>query len=336
VLHVPYGTGLSNFSRKQEVFSVIQTPMATERLRTAKAAAGHVDFDPETFDPMRVMPVRHNLEHHPLLQLPAVVDLAQRLSNVCTVRFHDDRATPGTSFIDAPKTNPISRRPEEIVASIESAHAWLALLGVHKDPAYRALLDEVLESVRPVVDRTDPGMSYRRADIFVASPGAVTPYHLDHEHNFILQVRGEKLLNVCEPLDREVVTEQSLELFHATGSRELVVYRDEFTGRAHQFELEPGRGGYMPTTAPHWVKNGDNVSITISFTYYTRSLRRRELLHRGNYQLRRLGLRPTPVGQAPGMDRLKHAAFTALFGLRDVAAKGRGRHVEDFTQYYGN
>jgi hypothetical protein len=283
---------------------------------------------------MHVMPVRHNLEHHPLLQLPALVEVAQRLDGVCTVRFHDDRAAVNTSFVDAPNSNPVAGRPQDIVRSIESAHAWLALLGVHNDPAYRTLLDQVLEGVRPVIERKDPGMTYRGADIFVASPGAVTPYHMDHNNSFILQVRGKKLLYVCEPLDRQVVSERSLELFHGTGSRELVVYREEFDERANKFHLEPGLGGYMPTTAPHWVKNGDNVSITISFTFYTSGLRRRKLLHRGNYNLRRAGLVPTPVGQSPVRDAVKHAAFRALFGAHDLVQRTRGREVEDLLRYY--
>jgi len=299
-------------------------------------APPRLTFDANRFEPMRVMPVHHNLEHHPLLQLPALVEVAQRLDGVCTIRFHDDRAAVNTSFVNAPTSNPVAGRPDEIVRSIESAHAWLAILEVQHDPAYRALLDEVLENVRPVIERKDPHMTYFGADIFVASPGAVTPYHMDHNHGFILQVRGKKLLHVAEPLDREVVSERSLELFHGTGSRELVVYREEFDARANKFNLEPGLGGYMPSTAPHWVKNGDNVSITISFTFYTDGLRRRKLLHRGNHSLRRLGLKPSPVGQSPLKDGVKYAAFRALFRAVDSVQRLRGREVADLTRYYSS
>ena len=139
----------------------------------------------------------------------------------------------------------------------------MALHNVQNDPLYRTLVDEVLDYVQPRVDKKDPGMHDRAGWIFITSPNAVTPYHMDHEHNFILQVRGKKTLHVWEPLDREVVTERSLELFHAKHSRELVQYREEFQRRARVFDLEPGMGGYMPTTSPHWVKNGDGVSITV-------------------------------------------------------------------------
>ena len=39
------------------------------------------------------------------------------------------------------------------------------------------------------------------ARIFVSSPGAVTPFHMDHEHNFILQIRGNKKLYTWDPMD---------------------------------------------------------------------------------------------------------------------------------------
>lgn len=300
----------------------------------AESGPPRLTFDVDRFEPMRVMPVLHNLEHHPLLQLPALVKLAQRPDSVSAVRYHDDHAIFNTSFVDAPNSNPVAGRPEDIVRSIESAHAWLALLGVHNDPAYRELLDQVLESVRPVIESRDPQMTYRGSDIFVASPGAVTPYHMDHNSSFLLQIRGKKLLYVCDPLDRKVVSEESLELFHGTGSRDLVVYREEFDERAHKFQLEPGLGGYMPTTAPHWVKNDDNVSITISFTFYTSGLRRRKLLHRGNHLLRRTGLVPTPVGQSATQDAVKQAAFGALFGTTDLLKRMRGREVENLLRYY--
>jgi hypothetical protein len=313
---------------------MLHTPSAARDEALSYSMAPRLTMDASRFDPMRVLPVTHNLEHHPLLQLPALVDVAQRLSGICNIRYHDDRASFGTSFVDAPTSNPVGGRPEDIVRSIESAHAWLAMLNVHHDPQYRQLMDDVLGSVASIVERADSKMAYRGTDIFIASPGAVTPYHMDHNNNFILQVRGNKLLYVCEPLDRDVVTESSLELFHSTGSRDLVVYREEFLEKANTFDLQPGEGAYMPTTAPHWVKNGDNVSITISFTFYTAELRRRKLLHRGNYYLRRMGLNPSAVGQHESVDALKHGALRATFGARDGLKRVLGQQVEDTTQLY--
>jgi hypothetical protein len=279
-----------------------------------------IEFDTAAFDPLRIMAVRHRLMDHPLLQLPKLLELGRRLNAKGSVRTHNDQASAATDFTHAPDTHKTRLSVEETIRRIEEAQAWLALHNVQQDPEYRTLVDEVLDDVRPRVEAKDPGMGYRAGWIFITSPNAVTPYHMDHEHNFILQVHGRKTLNVWEPLDREVVTERSLELFHAKWSRELVTYDERFQPRARVFQLEPGLGGYMPLTSPHWVKNGDNVSVTVSFTYYTDLTRRLETLYRGNYTLRARGLAPAPVGRTPARDAVKHLAFR---GYLDAQRLGR-------------
>jgi hypothetical protein len=304
--------------------------MATaEALAPATSHTGPgIEFDEQAFAPMRIMEVHHRLVGHPLLELESLVELAKRMEKNGSFRFHNDKAEAGTSFVNATKTHKVDLPPHEIVSRIETAGAWLALHHVQRDPVYRELVDEVLDHVRPRVEAKDPGMHHRAGWIFVTSPGAVTPYHMDHEHNFILQVRGKKTLNTWDPLDRTVVTERSLELFHFKDSRDLVVYKEEFQPKARVFHLEPGLGGYMPSTTPHWVKNGDNVSITVSFTYYTDMTWRRKNLHRGNYRLRAMGMEPTPVGDQPGRDLVKFPLIRAEQAVRDVAKRLLGREVE--------
>jgi hypothetical protein len=293
-----------------------------------------IAFDPNRFDPMQIMPVRHELMEHPLLTLPSLVELAKRLEPRGLVRRHAGSALPDTDFKDAPELLPTRLAALDTIQNIEQADAWMALHNIQEDPIYRGLVDEVLDSVRPEVEKKDPGMCHRAGWIFVTSPNAVTPYHMDHEHNFILQILGKKTLHVFDPLDRQIVTERSLELFHSKHSRELVRYDEAFERTARVFELEPGMGGYMPTTAPHWVKNGDGVSITVSFTYYTRSTLRRKLLHKGNYALRKLGLNPHPVGESDFRDDVKALAYRAHLAAKDAVRSVRGREPVDLTGKY--
>lgn len=291
-----------------------------------RSPAPVIAFDPEAFDPLAIAPVRHALADHPLLQLPKLVELCARLGRV---RYHDDQAAPGTNFTTAPQTNAVGRSALETIADIEHARAWLALHNVQEDPEYRGLVDEVLDGVRPLVEPKDPGMHARAGWIFVTSPGAVTPYHMDHEHNFILQIRGTKTLHVFPPLDREIVTDRCLELFHHDWSRELVVYDPAFESRASVFELMPGMGGYMPQTSPHWVQNGPEVSVTVSFTYHTRAVRDRELLHKANFKLRRFGMQPRPVGESRLRDALVLASFRALEQGARFGRRLRGQAAPD-------
>ena len=290
--------------------------------------------DPASFDPWKIQAVRHTLSDHPLLQIDALVELGKRQQARKLVRTHTADATAGTSFADAPLLHPNDLGAAATLADIAKARAWMSLLNVQADPLYRRLIDDVLDEVRPLVSRRDPGMCYRAGWIFVSSPNTITPFHMDHEHNFILQISGRKRLYTWDPFDRVVVSERAQELFHDQHSRELVTWSEAWRARARVFELEPGLGGYMPSTTPHLVENGDNPSVTISFTYYTDATRQRELLYRGNAQLRRLGLEPRPVGTSRGRDRMKHAVLSGYTSARNVVRRALGRGVRDNGQPY--
>jgi hypothetical protein len=291
--------------------------------------APRIELDPATFDPWKVQAVTHRLGDHPLLQIDALVELGKRLAARRLVRTHSADATAGTSFADAPNLHPNQKSAEETLAGIAEARAWMSLLNVQADPTYRALIGEILDEIRPIVEERDPGMCYRAGWIFVSSPGAVTPFHIDHEHNFIMQIRGTKRLYTWDPFDREVVSERAQELFHDQHSREQVLWRDDLRGRARVFDLEPGLGGYMPSTTPHMVENGPGPSITISFTYYTDSTRRRELLYRGNARLRRLGLAPRPIGASQVRDQIAAAVLGGYTAARGAVRRALGRGVRD-------
>jgi len=286
------------------------------------------------FDPWRVQAVRHSLATHPLLQMDSLRELAKRLEARGRIRTHSDQAKADTPFNSAPETHPTGKRGTEALADVTKAAAWTSLLNVQTDDVYRTLVDEVLDSVKPTVDAVDPGMSYRGGWIFVTSPRAVTPFHMDMEHNFILQILGKKRLYVWEPSDRSVVTERGRELFLSYQQRDLVRFHEDFRKRAHVFELEPGMGGYMPSTAPHMVENGDGPSVTMSFTYYTDSTRKRSLLYRGKTHLRRLGFDPAPVGSDPLRDSTLTWAMQLYSGTKELAMRTLGKEVQSATAPY--
>jgi hypothetical protein len=296
--------------------------------------APRIHVDPVAFDPWKIQAVTHALSDHPLLQIDALVELGKRQQERKLVRTHAADATAGTSFADAPQLHPNAQSAVATLADIAKAKAWMSLLNVQADPVYRKLIDEILDEVRPVTDRRDPGMCYRAGWIFVSSPNAVTPFHMDHEHNFILQIRGKKRLYTWDPFDRVVVSERAQELFHDKHSRDLVIWSEDFRKRARVFDLEPGMGGYMPSTTPHMVENGDGPSITISFTYYTDATRQRELIYRGNARLRELGLDPAPVGSSPGRDRVKHAVLSRFTQAKNLVRRTLGRSIRENDQPY--
>ena len=284
------------------------------------------EVDWSAFDPWKVTPVRHRITEHPLLQIDQLVQLSSRLAKHGRIRTHSSEAYAGTAFNHAPMLYPNQRSPEETLANIASAKAWMSLLNVQTDDVYRGLVDEMLDDLKPAVDRVDPGMTYRGGWIFVTSPNTVTPFHFDKEHNFILQVRGHKRIYVWDHRDTVAASEEARDRFHSRHERDLLVWNDELRQRARVFDMYPGDGAYMPSTSPHMVENGAEPSITISFTYYTDATRRDSLLHRAHDRLRsRLGISLPPVGQRAALDAIVHGGYALTTSAGQLARRVAGR-----------
>lgn len=289
---------------------------------TQTCSASPIEFDPNEFDPWRIQPVHHRLADHPLLQMPQLQALAGRLDALGSIRTHGNDATAGTPFNDATRLHPNRRTAAETLTGIDDAKAFLSLLNVQIDPIYRELVGGVLDRVNELVAPRDPGMCYRGGWIFVSSPGTVTPFHFDKEHNFLLQIRGTKRVYVWDVDDTAVASELARDRFHHCHERKLLVWDETFRARAHVFDLRPGEGAYMPSTCPHMVENGDSPSVTMSFTYYTDATRRNALLHKAHAILRERGFAPPPVGASPLLDAGLMAMSQTRRLLRRVARIG--------------
>ncbi len=261
--------------------------------------------------------IHHNLATHPLFELSRLVELAQFL--------------PETSVEYNSGDIPVSQDPNltprnglsitETIRRIEECRSWLVLKNVEQDPEYRDILFDCLDQMRPVVDAVAPGMRVRQGFVFISSAGSVTPFHIDPENNFLLQIRGNKHVQLFNVEDRVVMPEEQLEKFF-TGAHRNIPYQPDFEPRGKWFELNPGDGLHFPVAAPHWVKNGDSVSISFSITFQTDSSQRRQSLHRWNNAMRRLGITPCPVGRSPWADELKFAAIRCGRTIKRWMGKG--------------
>lgn len=245
--------------------------------------------------------IGHQLCDHPLFELPRLVELLQSLPEE-SIEYN---AGDIPMSIDPKLTPRNGLSPEETIRRIEECRSWMVLKDVQQDPAYRKLLDECLAEVRPHSEKIAPGMRHAQAFIFVTSPNSVTPYHIDPEHNFLLQVRGSKTVHLFDGRDRELLREDELEYFYAVKPRNLN-FREENRDKAWVNDLQPGYGLHFPVTYPHWVRNHDAVSISFSITFRTPDLERRRMVYALNYRLRQRGNRPTPFGQSPWVDALKY------------------------------
>lgn len=246
----------------------------------------------------RPFTVRHGLTDRPAFRLERLIELARRLPPEA-VEYNAG---------DLPITQDPQRTPrtglsiEDTIRRITECRSWMVLKRVEVDPEYRRLLDECLDAIAPLA----PGMRTRRGFIFVSSPGSVTPYHIDHEYNFLLQICGRKSMSI---FDRSVVSEQELERFYRGAHRNLIL-ANHHEHAARTFELGPGDGVHVPVNAPHYVLNGPEVSVSFSITFRTPEGDRRSAVYLVNDRLRRLGFTPRAVGAAPVVDGAKYLGFS--------------------------
>lgn len=271
--------------------------------------------------PHRPFRITHQLTNHPLFQLHRLVELSRALPpdlveyNAGNVAVDQDPSkTPRTGLT-----------VEETIRRIEEANSWMVLKYVERDPAYRQLLLDCLGDVRPLSDRVTPGMSNIEGFIFVTSPHSTTPYHMDPEHNFLLQVRGQKTIHLWDQEDRSILSEQQLESFYVGGIHRNMPYKEEFTAREMRFELQPGDGLHFPITAPHWVRVEDTYSISFSVTFRSNWSDRRSRLYQMNARLRKMGLTPSPIGRSGFRDSTKDVAYRLLRKSRTLMGRAPQR-----------
>jgi hypothetical protein len=249
--------------------------------------------------------VGHTLAGEPLLSVAALGSLAESLP-ASSVEHNLGNLPPVVPGGAAPSAD---LSPGEIARGIESNGCWMVLKNIEQQPAYRALLDRALDDVDNAIGTLEGGMRQREGFIFLSSPGSVTPSHTDPEHNLLLQIRGSKCMEVGSFPDaetRERVLENQL-----GGHRNL----DWMPVDAQPYELTPGCGIYVPVHAPHCVRNGDEVSVSLSITFRTPLAKRLERAVAFNARLRRLGIRPALPGQRPAVDSAKALTMRTLSSL---------------------
>jgi len=275
------------------------------------------DFDGRAFDdrafaefaaayPEQPAVFAHNLCHHPLMQLESLAALAERL--------------PAESIEYAYAEQPIGIEGKPPVPSISAADAirhidtsgcWVALTFIEQDEAYRALLMEVIEELRPAIERRTGRIHKPAAFVFVTSPGGTTPYHFDPEHNILLQIRGSKVMTQFSPADPAYSPSEAHESYHTGGPRELR-WRDEMLAGGKPFPIAPGDGLIVPVMAPHFVRTGGEVSVSLSITWRSEWSYNESAAHAFNSLLRKAGFDPRRPGRWPEQNRVKALGWRAV------------------------
>jgi hypothetical protein len=256
----------------------------------------------------RPLAVHHGLADDPMFTVEALAALAEGLPGDAAGRLDADLPV---AWGQADRIARGTDRPASaILKSIATSRSRLMLWQIESMPAYRALTDRCIDELQERVAGRWGGLRRRTTRMFVSSPGAVTPAHLDVEHNLLLQIRGTKTLTVGRFADSRTELLEHQRWWDG-GYRNL----DALPPVLATFELRPGTGVYIPMLAPHWTQNGGEPSVTLSTFFHTRASERYERVQSFNARLRRLGASPSAPGRSALIDGAK-ATVVAAYGAR--------------------
>lgn len=263
---------------------------------------------------------RHRLAGHPIFELDQLMELAQETQE----------SRPGDLYYDAGNVDVNQRwdrtpRPEfsarDAIQRIEHCGAWIVLKRADKNERYAAVLRECMAELQEFTGlNLARVMKVQEVILFITSPKRVTTYHIDRECSLLLQIQGDKHISIFDRNDREVLSEEEIERFWSI-DHNAPRYKPHLQDHATVYELRPGNGVHIPVNAPHWVQNGDNISVSLNVNFQYRDTMRANL-YRLNFILRKMGLQPTPPGESRARDRVKSVAALPAVWARNIS---RGR-----------
>ena len=264
----------------------------------------------------------HRLADHALFEASRLVSLCERVKSKQVAIYEASAGSPRAR----PREFTGEWNPEALIAALPEGTTRLRLSGVQEyDKEYRLLHEQILEEVDGL-----SGFALRREigwssmTILLSSPRMTTPYHIDHQSNLLFQMRGRKNVYIFDPRDRRVLSDAMIERYYG-GDKHAADYREELQGHAAICELAPGVALHNPPLGPHWVTNGDEVSVSVSVNYSLRESEGSARVYQVNRYLRRLGLKPAPPGQSPLRDWIKREPLRLL-------TRARPRSFEELLQ----
>jgi hypothetical protein len=249
---------------------------------------------------------RHNLGNFPALSLPGIEKLTRQLLE--EKRYDQVYYRMGGISKESNADN-----AGEVLAALQSldtAGVWLRLTRVDEiNKEFREICETFYADLSKLLNQDIKSQVMKTfVTLFVSSPGAITPYHIDHTWNFLLQIGGRKTIYLFDQNDPSVLRQEDKEAWYM--NRVTPSQNNGVPGTA--FDLSPGEGVHHPVNAPHWVQNGPEISVSLSFGLCLHASNDRAKIHQINFLLRKLGLNPVPPHQSRWRDSVKVGALNLV------------------------
>lgn len=255
----------------------------------------------------------HALGDHPLLTIERLAQLGENLPPA-SVEYNKGDLPIG---IDSALVPANGMSIGDTIRHVETSGSWAVLKNIEQSPEYEALLLGLLAELKPHIETKTGRMLRPQGYIFVSSPNAVTPYHFDPEHNILLQLRGSKVMTQFPAGDTRYAPDQTHEGYHTGGHRNLV-WHEEMANGGTAWPLSPGEALFVPVMAPHHVKNGPAVAVSLSITWRSDWSFAEADARAFNGVLRRIGFAPKAPRRFPAQNKAKAYAWRVLTKLREA------------------
>ena len=263
-------------------------------------------------------PFFHSVHESELFSWPVLTRLAARAeAKSGGYYFESGNTAPGEKWRGVPEGKSLV----DVLANIGESNSLIMLKRVQEYEEYRAFLNTCMDELGTLCD-VDLKRSYRDPvmTILITSPGRVTPYHIDGEANFLLQIQGSKTVHIFNGDDNEVLTDVELEKFWSGEDTKAPKYREHLEAKAWRFEISPGTGVSNPVIFPHWVENGSDVSVSLSINF-KRVVDTAADAFRVNHALRKMGIHPRRPGSSPALDGIKSNGYRAARSLKRLVSR---------------
>ena len=273
-----------------------------------KCVDSGIDFEKFDNTPFKFS---HKILNHKAL---TIENLAQALPRMPRdrVKYSKGYNHVGGDFDNAINTHKNNLTLEETIENIKTSNSYIAVHGAEIDPSFKELYDDLIadaETMMKLKGKVGNKVLSPRIFLFIASPGAYTPFHLDRNTTFLFQFRGSKEVAIFPQFDPKVMDPAQREAYADYDSFDLT-WKDEMDQYGHKFNFTPGEGIHIPFISGHYVKNGtEDVSISMSIIFRTEQsqmwLDAMGFNNRLRRHLAKLGIKLKAVGTKGSMDRLK-------------------------------
>jgi hypothetical protein len=204
---------------------------------------------------------------------------------------------------------------EKTLETIKTANSFIMVRSPEMDSSFNDLYQQLCKDVGKIMKAKGVGLYPKDAMLylFIASPNAFTPFHIDRYSTFLFQFQGTKEVAIFDQFSDEIVPSNIRESFVDYGALR-PTWNNDIDGKAHKIHFSPGEALHIPFVSGHYVKNGPNdVSISMSIIFKTAEsemwTKAMSFNHRLRNKLKYLGINLNPVGFSKNRDEFKSKLF---------------------------